>query len=70
MRRCSWRSDRDPNGPRWLAGSVERSPGREMERDPLAAGHFYGVGGADGKLVSEASFAIELPKASRRLGSS
>ena len=33
-RRCSWRSDRDPNGPRPLAGSVERSLGREIERDP------------------------------------
>jgi len=35
---CSWRSDRDPNGPRPLAGLVERSLGREIERDPAWRG--------------------------------
>jgi hypothetical protein len=34
----SWRSDRDPNGPRPLAESVERSLGREIERDPAGRG--------------------------------
>src|SRR5580704_1351851 len=34
---CSWRSDRDPNGPRPLAGSVERLLGREIERNPRQA---------------------------------
>jgi hypothetical protein len=37
-RRCSWRSDRDPNGPRPLTGSVERSLGREIERAPARSG--------------------------------
>jgi hypothetical protein len=33
----SWRSDRNPNGPKPLADSVERSLGREIERDPRQA---------------------------------
>jgi hypothetical protein len=37
-RRCYWRSDRCPNGPRPLAGSVERLLGREIERDPVRHG--------------------------------
>ena len=35
--RWSWRSDRDPNGPRPFVGSVERSLDREIERDPRQA---------------------------------
>ena len=31
---CSWRERSYPNGPRALRGSVERSFGREIERDP------------------------------------
>ena len=34
----SWRSDRDPNGPRPFTGSVERSLSREIERDPAEHG--------------------------------
>ena len=35
--RCWW-SDRNPNGPRPFAGSVERSLGREIERDSAGCG--------------------------------